>query len=96
MNFKDDIKARIESDFPGKTDEVLKMIIERFEKTNFLENDRILRCIIFLADKDIEKLNHYIDAAMIDPRDVMLWAEYTNYEIGKDPKKMRDFNKAFD
>jgi hypothetical protein len=48
------------------------------------------------VDKEIQKLKQNIDTATYDPRDVMLWAEYTNHGQGSSMKRIRDFNKTFD
>jgi len=91
-----DIKDRIESDFGDKASEIYKIFNEAFEKTNYLNEDRTIRCILFLANKDIEKLKRTIEAATLDPRDVMLCAEYLNQGEWENLKRIRDFNKTFD
>jgi len=91
-----DIKDRIESDFGDHASEVFQILHDAFSKTDYLNNKRIIRCIIFLADKDIEKIKGNILTAKDDPRDVMLWAEYTNRGQGEKIKRIRDFNKTFD
>lgn len=90
-----DIKERIELDFGGKAPEVHKIFNEAFVKADYLMLKRTIRCILFLANKDIEKLKKYIETATYDPRDVMFWAEYKNHEH-KYPIRIRDFNKPFD
>lgn len=65
-------------------------------KADYLNLGRIIRCILFLADRDIEKLKKNIEVATYDPRDVMLWAEYIPAESDKKYKRVRDFNKPFD
>ena len=64
-----------------------KIIGDANIKIDYLNNKRTLTCIIFLADKDIEKLKHFINVAVKDPRDVMFWAKYTNIDAGQSPKK---------
>ncbi len=58
-------------------------------------SDRTIRCIIFLANGDIEKLNHYTECADRDYRDVIYWAEYFEGEDKAKPVRIRDFNKPF-
>jgi hypothetical protein len=91
-----DITDRIESDFGDKASEVYKLFQEAFEKADYLNVNRTIRCVLFLANKDIEKLKKNIEAATYDPRDVMLWAEYTNHGQGEKIKRIRDFNKTFE
>lgn len=90
-----DIQERIETDFGEKASEVYRIFNNAFEQADYLQVDRIIRCIIFLAGKDIEKLKEYIEVAIADPRDVMFWAEYKNH--GHDhPTLIRNFNLPFD
>ena len=91
-----DIQERIKSDFGAKASEVFRIFDEAISKTDYLNNNRIIRCIIFLSDRDITNLEDYIAKATYDPRDVMLWAEYTNRGQGEKIKRIRDFNKPFD
>jgi len=91
-----DIHERIESDFGGKASEVIRLFDDAISKADYLNNNRIIRCILFLSDRDIEKLKKNIDTATYDPRDVMLWAEYSNRGQGASKKRIRDFNKTFD
>ena len=50
-----------------------------------------------MAGGDIDQLKKYIDDAIIDPRDVMLLAEYENLgDKNFQYKRVRDFNKTFD
>ena len=97
MKFKDDILQKIRLDFNDSADKVIGILIDAITKTDYLKTDRIIRCIIFLAGGNIEKLKKYIDNATFDPRDVMLWAEYENLD-DKDfkYKRIRDFNKTFE
>lgn len=96
MNFKTDIENRIKKDFGDKASEAFKILEEAINKTDYLKTDRVIRCIIFLSEKSIDKLKSYIEAAILDPRDVMFWAEYTDHEEFGSEKRVRDFNKAFE
>lgn len=93
-----DIRDRIESDFGDKASDVFRILEQAISKTDYLNSDRIIRCILFLADKDIKKIEKNIETATYDPRDVMLWAEYENRGQGQIErvKRIRDFNKPFD
>lgn len=90
-----DIKERIETDFGEKASEVYRIFNKAFERADYLKSDRIIRCIVFLAGKDIEKLKEYIEVAIFDPRDVMFWAEYKNHGHNN-PTLIRNFNLPFD
>ncbi len=90
-----DILERIESDYGNKASEVMLIFENAISKADHLNNSRIIRCVLFLADKNIEKLNQIIEAAIGDPRDVMFWAEYINHEQPDKIKLIRDFNRPF-
>jgi len=94
--FNEDIIQRIKSDFKDLADTVIAILQESISKTDYLKTERIIRCIIYLAHGDISKLRKYIDNAIFDPRDVMLWAEYENLKADQTPKRIRDFNKTFE
>ena len=96
MTYTKDIREKIESDFGNKASEVYRILDDAISKTDYLNHNRIIRCILFLAERDIEKLKKNIQTAEYDPRDVMLWAEYFNRGQEHNPKRIRDFNKPFD
>lgn len=96
MIYEIDIKKRISEKFVQNSDKVYKLFEEASNKYDYLENSRIIRCILFLSENDIEKLKKYIEIAIYDPRDVMLWAEYENIEDLENTKRIRDFNKTFE
>lgn len=91
-----DINERIKTDFGDKASDAFEILKDAVVKTDYLNHPRIIRCIIFLSDKNIEKLKSNIQTAINDPRDVMFWAEYTKRDIEQNPKRVRDFNKTFD
>lgn len=91
-----DIQARIKSDFGTQAEEVFALISAAVGGGRELNNPRIIRCIIFLADKNIEKLKVCVESAKTDPRDIMLWAEYIQSGPGDQTKRIRDFNKTFE
>ena len=96
MEFKEDITQQIKLDFNDLADKVIEILKDAISKTDYLKTDRIIRCIIFLANGDIDKMKKYIDNAIFDPRDVMLWAEYEKLYDTLSHKRIRDFNKTFD
>ena len=91
-----DIREKIKSDFDDKALDVIAIFDEAISKADYLNNIRVIRCIIFLSDKNINKLKENIRVATCDPRDVILWAEYKNRGQGEQIKRIRDFNKPFD
>lgn len=96
MTFKADIIARINTDFGENADKATKMLINAIIKADYTETDRVIRCIIFLAKGNLADLHKYIETATLDPRDVMLWAEYEKLNGDLNYKRHRDFNKAFE
>ncbi len=91
-----DIKDKIISDFGPNADKATKILEAALAKYEYINHDRIIRCVIFLAEKTLDGLSRSINYAVTDPRDVMLWAEYINLKDGETPKRIRDFNKTFD
>jgi galactose-1-phosphate uridylyltransferase len=91
-----DILEKINQDFGNENIKVIEVLYKALNKTEYLRNERIIRCIIFLINKDINKLQKTIEIAKFDPRDVMFWAEYTERDLEKNPKRIRDFNKTFE
>jgi hypothetical protein len=89
-----DILLKIESDFGGIAQEVIDLIEKAVHDHYYLNDDRIIRCIVFISNKNIEELKKTIDLAILDPRDVMLYAEYSYDD--KILKRIRDFNNTFD
>lgn len=90
--FTKDIKIQIKEAFKQKSKEAEGLIQKQFESTRI--SNRILRCVVFLAEGDLTKLEHYIDIAKTDYRDVIFMAEYTDHDK-QNPKRIRDFNRSF-
>jgi len=96
MRYKEDIQQRIIHDFQDSSDKAIEILDKAISQTDYLRTDRVIRCIVFLANGDIDKLKKYIDNAIFDTRDVMFWAEYDNRDSFQNAKRIRDFNKTFD
>lgn len=96
MTFKDDIKARIQTDFGENADKATTMLFDAINKVDYLKTDRVIRSIVFLANGDLTDLSKLIETASFDTRDVMLWAEYEKLSGDLNYKRKRDFNKTFD
>ena len=81
--------------FTSEYDTAKKILTEYLTKYDYLNSDRIIRCVIFLANNEIESFKSFLESAKVDPRDVMWWAEYENRESLDDNKRVRDFSKTF-
>lgn len=90
-----DILNRIQTDFKGNAAEATTLLSSLISKTGYINEDRVIRSVLFLAQGDFIKLKSHIKAALSDPRDVVFWAEYTNHQ-DKHPTKIYDFDKPFD
>ena len=96
MTFKDDIIARINTDFGESANKATTMLFDAISKVDYLKTDRVIRCIIFLAKGNLTDLNKYIETATFDTRDVMLWAEYEKLNGDQNFRRKRDFNNTFE
>jgi hypothetical protein len=96
MTFIDDIVKRINADFGENANIATTKLIEAITKQDYLKTDRIIRCIIFLAKGNLKDLDKYIETAIFDTRDVMLWAEYEKLNGDFNYKRVRDFNYTFE
>jgi hypothetical protein len=87
-----DILGKVYRDFeaPDEVALVLSLLGDFTEQNQELSSDRILRCIVFAANADLDLLDKTIDLAKIDYRDLIVWAEYNEkYE------KVRDLSTPF-
>jgi len=86
----EDIEKRLRSDFGSD----LEIASQELERLHGIATDdalpRIARCVVHLADGDIEKLIHFVESARQDWRDVIWWAEYDGGE-----RQVRDFHDKF-
>jgi hypothetical protein len=53
-----------------------------------------MRCVVFLSEGSLDKLETYIDMCLLDPRDVIVAAEYD--VEGDQYVRVRDFDAPFD
>ena len=93
---KIDIINRIKSDFDKDSNKALEILKNRLKELEYLNDDRIIRCIIYLSKGSIKELNNFIDLAQQGPRDVMMSAEYEEVSNLENFKRLRDFNKTFE
>ncbi|MBW8201636.1 hypothetical protein [Flagellimonas abyssi] len=96
MTFKEDIQQRIKLDFKDLASNANELLSKAISETDYLKNDRVIRCIVFLAKGDLNKLEKYLRTAIIDTRDVMFLAEYEEKDKEFKAKRIRNFNKTFD
>ncbi len=90
-----DIVEEMKIRFTSEYDTANKILTEYLTKYDYLNSDRIIRCVIFLAKNEIESFQSFLESAKGYPRDVMWWAEYENRESIDNNKRVRDFSKTF-
>ena len=83
-----DIEARVAKDFTLRDHDDATAILDAPDRELRGDKARILRCVVFLARGNMEKLVHNADRALSDFRDVILWAEYDEQN-----RQVRDFNQ---
>ena len=84
-----DILDKIKKDFKN-IEEVVGILESKESMYRGPISDRINRGIIFLAQGDMVKLDHFIELSIKDYRDLIWQAEYEDPEVQK-----YDFNKSF-
>lgn len=97
MTIPADIRQRVIADF-GQEDaeEIYEYLLEKIP--DGLPNGtrpRHLRCILYLAKGDRKRLDEAIELCLMDPRDVMVAAEYEDGPRGGLNRK-RDFGRPFE
>ena len=94
-NTPKDIIQELKRKFNSDAKQALELINIYRNKYEYMDSDRVTRCVIHLSDGNLENLKHHLELGKTDPRDVMLWAEYqkTN-ELN--PKRIRNFNETFE
>ncbi|MCZ6455030.1 MAG: hypothetical protein O6909_12400 [Alphaproteobacteria bacterium] len=88
-----DIRRRIARDFgPADASALLIDIEERCAADPNIFSDRIVRCVVYVANGDLETARRAVSLALIDTRDLIVWAEYDN----KFEDQLRDLSAPFD
>lgn len=90
LSVEPDIESRIAKDFSLPDREDAMALLDVLYRELRGDNARIVRCVIFLADGNKDKLVHFADRALLDFRDVILWAEYDEQN-----RQVRDFYQPF-
>ena len=76
-----DIKKRIVEDFGGDAVKAIHLM-EVFEAESKF-GSRVSRCVVVLANGDMDKLREFIGYAEEDWRDVIMWGEKAPLEFNK-------------
>jgi hypothetical protein len=74
--FEPDISSRIRRDFAAESEVVFERLLTFCRDYPDLAEPRIVRCIVHAAQGRLSGIEHYIAMAKMDPRDVILNAEY--------------------
>jgi hypothetical protein len=70
------IVGRVRREFHAEDQQaVLKALSCYGAQSHEREKERVLRAVLYLADGDKEAVNHLVEQARRDYRDVLLWAE---------------------
>lgn len=96
MLFTKDIEEKVKADFQASSATAFNLLQNAISKADHLQTDRVLRCIVFLAKGNLDELKKYIKLATLDPRDIMLAAEYDPGNDHFNHKRVRNFNHTFD
>ena len=88
-----DIRRRIARDFgPADASALLANIEDKRRGDPDLFSERIIRCIVYVANGDLDTAERAVALAQIDWRDLIVWAEYDN----KFDAQVRDLGFSFD
>jgi len=92
MTLARDIWGKVNKDFdtPEEAALALSVLADFVDQNQELSSDRIVRCIVFVADGDLTRLEKAIDLAKEDYRDLIVWAEYNEKN-----ERVRDLTNPF-
>jgi len=87
-----DISMKVRNDFdrPDEIELVLSLLEDFTKQHHDLSSDRIMRCVVFVANGDLDLLDKALELAVIDYRDLIVWAEYDEKRL-----QVRDLSKPF-
>ena len=87
-----DIWGKVNKDFetPEEAALALSVVADFVEQNRELSSDRIVRCIVFLADGDLDRLEEALDLAKKNHRDLLVRAEYNEKN-----DRVRDLTQPF-
>ena len=87
-----DIRRRIAGDFgPADASALLVDIEARRAASPAIFSDRVIRCVIYVANGDLQTAGRAVSLALNDLRDLIVWAEYDN----KFDEQLRDLSAPF-
>jgi hypothetical protein len=84
----------------GFSSEVEQALAERFSGDSVVrarailqteQPDRVLLAVLALSEGDLDRLAHFSQAATVDPRDVLYWAE--NPPEGDEPRSYEELRQ---
>jgi hypothetical protein len=74
---RDLVLTKIAHTFPNHAPAEILAILDRYgTKPHHPERDRVHLAILMLSEGKLDKLDHYVNVADQDYRDVLSWAEY--------------------
>jgi hypothetical protein len=88
MPLDDRCRDRIAKEFAALQRAAVTDLLKSYNGT---ESGRVHWDILQLSNGDLEKVRYFVQAAQIDYRDILYWAEYYDTDPmlkGRDPKKM--------
>jgi hypothetical protein len=87
-----DIWGKVNKDFetPEEAALALSVLADFVDQNRELSSDRLVRCIVFLADGDLDRLEEALDLAKKDYRDLIVRAEYN-----EEDEHVRDLTHPF-
>ena len=91
MTLPPDIAARLAAQFPADRGATAFSYLNAIPHVT----PRVARCVIHLANGNLAHLAEYAEAATLDPRDVIFWAEYEDHDADV-PRFVRDMEQPFD
>jgi hypothetical protein len=93
MKTETDIDRYIKDRF-GEHAVLAASLIEEHVEKHPDHSGRVVRCVLYLADGSLDELADMLEAASRDYRDVIFWAEYTDY-TAQEPRRIRNFSMPF-
>ena len=90
MKHTPDMVVQIQKDFRSNFEVVIRFLENQPDLSE--EPLRVLRCVIFLAEGEMDLLCKLMAAARADYRDVIFWAGYTDHEKAS-PPQIHDFSR---
>lgn len=91
MTLPQDIVDRLAAQFPADGGSAALSHLNSIPQVT----PRVARCVVHLANGDLDRLAHFAEAARLDPRDVIFWAEYEDH-IARHPRLVRNVEMPFD